>query len=77
MERVEQRISDGRVLGFIRGWLDQDIVSGTPRDTPDEETTDWRAVCGKTARAIRRAGRREPFPTPIIDGLNRMSKRDE
>ena len=28
------------------------------RDTPDEETTDWRAVCGKTARTVRRAGRR-------------------
>ncbi len=30
------------------------------RDTPDEETTDWRAVCGKTARTVRREGRREP-----------------
>ena len=27
------------------------------RDTPDEETSDWRAVCGKTARTVRRAGR--------------------
>ena len=26
------------------------------RDTPDEETSDWRAVCGKTARTVRRAG---------------------
>ncbi len=34
MERVEQRISDGRVLGLIRGWLDQDIVSGMGRWTP-------------------------------------------
>lgn len=25
---------------------------GNQRDTPDEETTDWRAVCGKTARAV-------------------------
>ena len=23
---------------------------------PDEETTDWRAVCGKTASTVRRAG---------------------
>jgi len=23
---------------------------------PDEETTDWRAVCGRTARTVRRAG---------------------
>ncbi len=33
---------------------------GARRDTPDEETTNWRAVCGKTARAVRRAGRRKP-----------------
>ena len=30
------------------------------RDTPDEETNDWRAVCGKTARTVRREGRRKP-----------------
>ena len=28
--------------------------------TPDEVTTDWRAVCGRTARTVRREGRREP-----------------
>src|SRR5260221_14632724 len=33
---------------------------GARRDTPDEETTDWRAVCGKTARTVRRAGRVTP-----------------
>jgi hypothetical protein len=37
-----------------------------PRDTPDEETSDWRAVCGRTARTVRRAGR-ETFPTPIVE----------
>src|SRR6266446_515631 len=39
--------------------------SGRLRDTLDEETADWRAVCGKTARTVRRAGRGQPFPTPI------------
>ena len=34
------------------------------RANPDEETTNWRAVCGRTARTVRRAGR-ELFPTPI------------
>jgi hypothetical protein len=29
---------------------------GKQRDSLDEETTNWRAVCGKTARAVRRAG---------------------
>jgi len=27
------------------------------RANPDEETTNWRAVCGKTARTVRREGR--------------------
>jgi len=33
------------------------------RDTPDEETNDWRAVCGRTARTVRRAGRHH-LPDP-------------
>jgi len=33
---------------------------------PDEEILDWRAVCGKTARTVRREGRVERFfSTPI------------
>ena len=34
MERVEERISDGRVLGLLRGWLEQDILRGMERWTP-------------------------------------------
>ena len=34
------------------------------RANPDEETTDWRAVCGKTARTVRRAGRARALPDP-------------
>ena len=34
------------------------------RDTPDEGTGDWRAVCGKTARTVRRAGRVDTLPDP-------------
>src|SRR3954452_18041542 len=30
------------------------------RDTPDEESHDWRAVCGRTARTVRREGRPKP-----------------
>src|SRR5207249_12269420 len=37
--------------------------SGKQRDSLDEETTDWRAVCGKTARTVRREGRPKAFPT--------------
>ena len=36
------------------------------RGTPDEETNDWRAVCGRTARTVRREGRRKPF-LPLSD----------
>src|SRR5271167_4991962 len=32
----------------------------TERDIPDAETSNWRAVCGKTASTVRREGRREP-----------------
>ena len=37
---------------------------GRVRDSPDEETTDWRAVCGKTARTVRREGspKGDPYP---------------
>ena len=34
MARVESRISDGRVLGLIRGWLKADILKGLERWTP-------------------------------------------
>ena len=37
---------------------------------PDEETTDWRAVCGRTARTVQRAGKgASPFSTPISRSL--------
>ncbi len=37
------------------------IPKPTPwRANPDEDTTDWRAVCGRSARTVRREGRREP-----------------
>ncbi len=36
---------------------------GRKRDAPDEETANWRAVCGKTARTVRREGRpSRPYP---------------
>jgi hypothetical protein len=41
-----------------------------PRDTPDEETSNWRAVCGRTASTVRRAGR-ATFPTPITESAVR------
>ena len=34
MERIEERISDGRLLELLAGWLQQDIVQGLRRWTP-------------------------------------------
>lgn len=34
LARVEERISDGRVLGLVRGYLSQDILHGMERWTP-------------------------------------------
>jgi RNA-directed DNA polymerase len=36
MARVEERVSDGRVLDLIRGWLKADILQGLDRWTPAE-----------------------------------------
>jgi hypothetical protein len=40
-------------------------LSLSRRDTPDAETNDWRAVCGRTARTVRRAGRRPTSSRPL------------
>lgn len=37
-QRVEERISDGRVLGLVSNWLEQDILQGVRRWTPTEGT---------------------------------------
>jgi len=36
------------------------------RADPDEETTDWRAVCGRTARTVGRAGGTSVLPDPYL-----------
>jgi RNA-directed DNA polymerase len=38
MRRVEERISDGRVLGLLRDWLEQDILHEMERWTPTQGT---------------------------------------
>jgi RNA-directed DNA polymerase len=37
-QRVAERISDGRILGLLGNWLDQDILHGMQRWTPTEGT---------------------------------------
>ncbi len=43
IERVEERISDGRVLGLIGGWLGQDVLRGMER---------WRPTAGTPQGAV-------------------------
>ncbi len=38
MQRVEERISDGRILSLLRGWLKQDIMRELERWTPTQGT---------------------------------------
>ena len=48
-----------RMLGWSRF-----TQPGNQRDSLDEETTNWRAVCEKTARTVRRAGSAQADPDP-------------
>jgi RNA-directed DNA polymerase len=43
MERVEERISDGRILDLLRGWLEQDVLQGMER---------WRPTAGTPQGAV-------------------------
>jgi RNA-directed DNA polymerase len=38
MQRVEERLSDGRVLGLLGGWLEQDILRDMEQWTPTQGT---------------------------------------
>ncbi len=38
LQRVEERISDGRILDLLRGWLEADILAGMERWTPTAGT---------------------------------------
>jgi RNA-directed DNA polymerase len=38
MQRIEERVSDGRILGLLRDWLGQDILRGMERWTPTTGT---------------------------------------
>src|SRR5450432_3925165 len=59
---AKQTIADGPMPSSrIRG-CSPCLQPMNTRDTPDEETSDWRAVCGRPARTVRRAGRKLPDP---------------
>src|SRR5262252_8827020 len=53
---VPMTIGAGQILSSRPRDCSPCIQPGSWRANPDEETTDWRAVCGRTARTVRRAG---------------------
>src|SRR3989337_2301831 len=54
MHRVEERISDGRVLALIRSFLDQDILKGMERWTPVAGTPQGAVISPLLANIYRR-----------------------
>src|SRR5207247_11026393 len=69
-EFVERIISAGPLNSSRPRDCSPWIQPGSWRANPDEETTDWRAVCGRTARTVRRAGTAravsDPYRTPSL-----------
>jgi hypothetical protein len=55
---------NGQMLSSLNGGFSPCIRLTFWRANPDEETTDWRAVCGRTACTVRRAGRALALPDP-------------
>jgi hypothetical protein len=53
-------VKGGKMLSSLNGGFSPCIRPTFWRANPDEETTDWRAVCGRTACTVRRAGRGDP-----------------
>ena len=51
------KITDAGQTRTSQTWDCSPWQQPTERANPDEETTNWRAVCGKTARTVRREGR--------------------
>jgi hypothetical protein len=56
--------------GFIRRRLRAILRKQRWRVNPDEETTNWRAVCGRTACTVRRAGRMHYPSRPLSSPTN-------
>src|SRR6266498_1953159 len=63
-EFVERIISAGPINSSRPRDCSLRLQPGSWRANPDEETTDWRAVCGRTARTVRRAGTAKAVSDP-------------
>src|SRR5919106_1809256 len=61
---VRMTIGAGQILSSRPRDCSPWFQPGSQRANHDEETTDWRAVCGRTARTVRRAGTARAVPDP-------------
>ena len=62
---VARTISAGQILSSRKQVCSPCTQAGLQRDNPDEVTANWRAVCGRTARTVRRAGTAESRSRPL------------
>src|SRR5262249_9697511 len=76
-EFVERIISDGPIHSSGPRDCSACIEPGSWRANPDEETTDWRAVCGRTARTVRRAGTAKAVSDPYRTSDSQQSWRSK
>jgi RNA-directed DNA polymerase len=67
MERVEERVSDGRVLGLIRSWLKQDVMQDMERWTPTGGTPQGAVISPLLANVYL-----HPFDEAMVMGGFRM-----
>src|ERR671918_111155 len=61
---VRMTIGAGQILSSRPRDCSPWFQPGSQRANHDEETTDWRAVCGRTARTVRRAGTAKAVSDP-------------
>src|SRR6266511_2796485 len=73
-EFVERIISAGPINSSRPRDCSLRLQPGSWRANPDEETTDWRAVCGRTARTVRRAGTAKAVSDPYREQESTSSR---
>src|SRR6266700_3702292 len=76
-EFVERIISAGPINSSRPRDCSLRLQPGSWRANTDEETTDWRAVCGRTARTVRRAGTAKAVSDPYPEQISHFVRDDK
>jgi RNA-directed DNA polymerase len=66
MQRVEERISDGRVLDLLRGWLGQDVLWGMERWTPTRGSPQGAVISPLLANVYLRGSPQGAVISPLL-----------